>query len=296
MKVTITATVAAIQQNTSYLQCSGTMKFDCSKAQVKGEWYLEPYLCMEGTCYRKVITSTNPGKIQVVEVENDGIVYFLRATLANYTDACNACCGLTPTLAPTDLPVWVADGCICANTAGNYIFKWRIRPVLTPQTFTLSIFINSVAGSPATSPVLTTAAGALAYAQTHWQAYGTWTLEGDNADILVLTTTSQPCVILTQAFSSLDFCISPVFPLTFDTVTRDDGNGGTASYALPNGAVTVADNVALQAALTTPVNYFSDGVLTHAVSGKVQYYGSGTPGLLKLAGATVGTWSNISCS
>lgn len=296
--VSITATIRALSNNYSYMLCNRTISIDCSKATYKGHWYLEPFVSPTlGISYVKFATAQTAFAVEVVEVSFEGHTYFLSGTEADYTTKCNACCGATPVLTPIDVPVYVAaaDQCpvVTVTTTATYTFKFHLANVASGQTFTLSLFVNGVAGSPATSSALASPAAALTYANANWSAYGTWTI--DDTNTLVLTTTVATPITLVRAMVNHDFCVAPTFPLTFDNITRDGDNGTTVTYTLP-AAVTVSDNVALKAALSSPTNFFADGVLTTAVAGKLNYNGPGRPFLIKSGVTTVGTWTAGVCA
>lgn len=293
--VSINAKIVAVGNNFSYVSCNPaqTIAIDCNKATVKGEWYMIPYPCQKGICYQKAPTSQTAYDIKVVEVETeDGVTYYLNGALSDYTDKCNSCCGSTPELTAASIVPYVVHECICADADGNYVFNWYIPTVGATQTFKLAIYIGGTAGSPALSTALASPAAALSYANSNWSAYGTWTLVGNT---LTLTSTSECDVALVNTLQASDYCLAPTFPVTFDEILRDGDNGATITYTLP-APVTCADNVALKAALTAPVNYFPDGTFSTAVSGKLGYNGTGMPVSIKLAGVGKGTWTHAVCS
>lgn len=293
--VSITASILAVNGNTSYLLCSTlqTKAIDCAKATVKGQWWAEPYICSSGICYRKWSTAAEAGDsaIQFVEVEmEDGESYWLSGTLTDYTTKCNACCGATPVLTPIAIPAWVPCTDICADSDGNYVYGFQVQTLASGQTYTASLYADGVLVT--TSGALANPAAVLAYAQANWSAAGTWTLVGNT---LILTSTTVTCATLIMALVSHSFCITVAYPFTFDALTRSGDNGVTETFTLP-AAVTVANNAGLDAALSSPIDYFSDGAVTHATAGKVMYVGTGRPFLLKNNGSTVGTWTTAACS
>lgn len=295
--VSINAEIIAVGTNFAYATCEtpSSVAIDCATAKVKGEWWMSPYACTKGVCYQKLPASQTAFDIQVVEVETaDGVTFYLNGTLADYTNKCNACCGTTPSLTPADpLPVFIPNGTVCPDSNGNYIFRFFIPTVGSTQTFLASIYIDGAAGSPATSSALASPAAALAYANTNWSAYGTWTIEDTN--MLVLTSTSQTNVVVQTALVASDYCLAPTFPVTFDEITIVGNNGVDRTITLP-APVTASTNVQLAAALSSPVDYFADGTLTTAVAVKVNYNGTGQPKTISLAGVNKGTWAHAVCS
>lgn len=291
--VAILATVLAVNGNTSYLLCSPrvTRTFNCENTILKGEWWLEPYICASGICYRKWATAAEAGDsaIQAVEVLTalDGESFFLSGTIADYNAKCDLCCGSTPTLTPIAIPTWIPCTNICADADGNYIFSSRVQTLASGQTMTLTFYADSTLVG--TSSAVASPAAALAYALANWDDYGTWSLNGNT---LILTSTTVQCATVIVALTEKSYCLTVSYPFTFDEITRSGDNGATISYPL-DPAKTVANEAALDTLLTP---YFTDGTVTHAVSGKVQYTGTGRPFLLKLADSTVGTWTTAACS
>ena len=155
------------------------------------------------------------------------------------------------------------------------------------------MFINGAVASPALSTTLASPAAALAYALSNWSAYGTWTLVDGNT--LVLTSTTTTCLNAFVELQAEAYCLAPTFPVTFDTVKRSGDNGAVDTFTLPV-AITASDNVALKAALTSPIDYFADGALGTTVTGKLDYLGTGVPIEIKLGAVSKGTWSAGACS
>jgi len=293
--VSINAEIIAVGTDFAYVNCNPaqTVAIDCATATVKGEWWMSPYPCLKGICYHKLPTSQTAFDIKVVEVETkEGVTYYLSGALTDYVDKCNSCCGTTPDLTPSTIPVYIPNGTICPDADGNCVSNFRVPSVGSGQTFTASIYINGAAGSPATSSAVATPAALLVYALANWAAYGTWTLANNT---LTLTSTSYCNVVVQLALVASDYCIAPTFPITFDEILRDGDNGATVTYTLPT-PVTVANNVQLAAALSSPINYFADGTLTTAVATKVNYNGTGQPISIRLAGVVVNSWTHAVCS
>jgi hypothetical protein len=294
--VSINAEIIAVGTDFAYVNCNPaqSVAIDCATATVKGEWWMSPYPCLKGICFQKLPASQTAFDIKVVEVETkEGVTYYLSGALTDYVDKCNSCCGTTPNLTPSTIPVYIPNGTICPDADGNYIFRFFIPTVGSTQTFTASIYIDGAAGSPATSSAVASPAALLTYALANWAAYGTWTIEDTN--VLVLTSTSQSNVALTRALVASDYCLAPTFPVTFDEIIIVGNNGVDRTITLP-APVTAATNVQLAAALSSPVNYFADGTLTTAVAVKVNYNGTGQPKTIKLAGVLKGTWTHAVCS
>ena len=294
--VSINAEIIAVGTDFAYVNCNPaqSVAIDCATATVKGEWWMSPYPCLKGICYQKLPESQTDFDIKVVEVvTKEGVTYYLSGALTDYVDKCNSCCGTTPDLTPSTIPVYIPNGTVCPDSDGNYIFRFFFPTVGSGQTFTAKIYINGAAGSPATSSAVASPAALLTYANANWSAYGVWTIEDTN--VLVLTSTSQSNVVVTRQLVASDYCLAPTFPVTFDEITIVGNNGVDRTITLP-APVTAATNVQLAAALSSPVNYFADGTLTTAVAVKVNYNGTGQPKTISLAGVNKGTWTHAVCS
>ncbi len=302
-QVTIIASVVSVNGNFSYVLCDPltTVNLDCNKTTVLGEWFLEAQNCNNGLCFGKFSEQNTEGtRIQVVEVlTDDGRALFLSGELSDYTDKCNDCCGSTPTLTPITIPPFQMCDEICADASGNYVFQIYLPTLADNQTYTLTGIFNGAPASPTTSGPYDDPTDALAGVITDWSAYGDWTLV--DGHILTLTSKTTTCAFLIAPLDKLDYCLTVDFPVTFDTIVRDDGNGGTKTITL-DAPVTAAANTSLAAALQHAlvggvyINPFSDGTLTTAMPGKINYEGTGRPITIKLGVTTVGTWTTAACS
>lgn len=295
-QVSINAQVLGVDNNFSYLTCPTptTIAIDCSNATLMGQWYLEPYVSIDGISYKKYATSQSAKSIVVVEIVQNGVTMYLNGVYTDYVDKCNECCGSTPDLSPVAVPAFIPCEDICPDSDGNYVFPFLIPTVGSAQTFTLKLYVNNVLIG--TSTALASPAAALAYANTNWSAQGVFTLStNDSQNTLILTSTSALCANIIRTLVEHTFCIAPTFPLTFDEVTLSGDNGVTTPFMLPNGAVTVANEDDLGVALTTPINYFN-GTFSSPTADKLTLVTTGNPKLLKNAGATVGTWTVGACA
>jgi hypothetical protein len=294
--IIIKANIVAVNQNYDYAYCEipSQVYIDCSIAILKGGWFLEPQKCNNGLCFGKFSERQSGNSIQIVEVIQDGINYYLNGELLDYISKQNECCGATPELTPLEITPFTPCYDVCPDVDGNYVFSVllpKMYSIFVNQTFSLSGTFNGIPGDPVMFDGLEDEVDAVTEASSVWDSYGAWTLVGQT---LVLTSKFVTCANIKAVGDIQLWCLPSTFPIEFDTITRDDGNGGLRTIVLPS-AITCQDNAALVAALTSPVNYFADGELTTPIADKVQYTGTGVPIKIKLGAVVKASWVRGVC-
>lgn len=241
-----------------------------------------------------------PDSIRIGVIDTGGNRYYAvladNATDSVFTNACNACCGSTPTLADVAIFPPIVQDCPCADASGNYIWDWPLP--YNPNTLAMLIggTFDGAAATPAyTSTGFANAAALLTWVQANWGAYGTWSLTVSST-VLHLTSTTTKCAGVNIPLVPAVYCLS--LPADHSALLIDGIDiGGTVSL-FPSGPISVSDSN--PSALQFALNGFLVGTVT-VVAGaptKIAYVGYQAPVALRYNGGAVsgGSFTSGACT
>lgn len=235
--------------------------------------------------------------IQVTDQESHQEIYFAiedSATLADFVDKCNGCCGPAPEMTAPTIPVPIVEQQPCPTVApGTQTYTFRFPFPANPNSlnFLLQASFNDAYASPAPDPAgHASAAATLTWVQANWGGKGTWSLDGTAALVLVSTTTITANVSI--GLLKKDYCL-PI-PSTAAMVDRIVIDGVEITFEPTLLSRTTPEAVFYK------IRPYLDGTLNIVSTGspafnKYQYSGVQLPGALKNGATTVASFGAGAC-
>jgi hypothetical protein len=282
--------------------------FDCLNVNPIAIVWLQP-IAHGGqiTGYEPIIGGSRPSvdAVKTIKVENynthdiDFIAVEDSVVFSDFADMCNECCGDTPEFAAPTIPVPIIEEHPCPNVPnGTPTYTYQYPILANPNTLKYLLSGSFNGAYPANTPDTagyTNEAAVLAFAQdagAGWGNYGTWTIvtpaTGPHLLQLVSTTTKSANVVI--SLLAVAYCMDiPTPDALIDTIVI-----GADTITFP--AVTLSRTTP-EAAFYAIRPYLTGDLQIVTSSGhkKFQYTGLQVPHTLKLATATVATFTAGVC-